>query len=176
MSPLHLTALQALRGAELPLTVSEQAEITAAISPLGRDDEAIAKVLSRGRTRVVSRNITERGVRTLPVAPRHRHALLQVFVDAAAATPAWLLPTLTGMNVPQADQVALADDLSSALRWLRNPDGLDVGSSAARNMLDLIAIAVADAAPACAAAKAWATEPAPVTAREVTVLLNTLEA
>lgn len=134
--------------------------------------QAIADALSVGRTRVVSRMITERGVRALPVLPRSRHALLQTLRDAATTTPAWLVPTLTALGVPQEDHAAMADDIASAHGWLLNADGLDIGTSAARSMLDLIAASVPAAAAACAAVKALATVPDPIAHTQVGAALR----
>jgi hypothetical protein len=131
------------------------------------DTQAIADALSVGRVRVVSRHITERGVRALPVLPRSRHALLQTLCDAAQAAPPWLVPTLTALGVPAEDHAAMADDLASAHGWLLNADGLDIGTAAARSMLDLIAATVPAATQACLAVKALAEEPDPITHTQV---------
>ena len=139
-----------------------------------RTDGAIAELLSVGRKQVSPRHITERGVRALGVLPRHRLALLTVLKDAEAAVPAWFIPTLTAIGIPTADHAALADDIRSAYYWIKNADGLDVGASGARGMLDIIAAAVPDAAPACVAVKALAETPNPVSVNAVSDALNSI--
>lgn len=129
--------------------------------------QAIADILSVGRVRVIPRHITERGVRALSVLPRSRHALLQTLKDAAGTSPAWLVPALTAAGVPTEDHAAMSDDLASAYTWLLNADGLDVGTTAARSMLDLIAAMVPAATQACLAVKALAEEPDPITHTQV---------
>jgi hypothetical protein len=163
MTPQQQVALEALVGRAL--TEDEVAQVAPLVA--AGATQAIADILSVGRKRVVSMRITERGVRMLPVLPRSRHALLQVLRDAAQSTPAWLAPVLTAAGVPAEDHPALADDLSSAHGWLLNADGLDIGTAAARNMLDMIAAAVPAAAAACAAVKAMAEEADPVTHTQV---------
>lgn len=124
-----------------------------------------------GITTVEPRMLTTRGVRALPgVLPRSRHALLQVLKDAANATPAWFVPTLTALGVPSEDHAAMADDLASAwdaLNAFAEGGGLDVGSAAARGMLDIIAASVPESAAACTAVKALAEVPAPVAEFEI---------
>lgn len=134
--------------------------------------QAIAEALSVGRVRIVSRHVTERGVRALPVLPRSRHSLLTTLQAAATQTPSWLVPTLTALGIPSEDHAAYADDLGSAYRWLTNADGLDIGTAAARSMLDLIAASVPAAAAACAAVKALAEVPDPVTHEQVGAALR----
>lgn len=138
-----------------------------------RNDGAIAAALSATLPpEVVPRHLTERGVRALPVSPRSRHALLQTLRDAAVAAPPWLAPTLTALGIPAEDHAAMADDLASAHRWLLDADGIDVGTSAARSMLDLIAATVPAAAPACAAVKALAEVTAVLPVSAVSAALN----
>lgn len=168
MTPQQQTALETLVGRAL--TADEVSAIDGWL-PARRDDQ-IAALLSTGRKRVVSRHVTERGVRALAVLPRARFALLDCLRTAANTEPAWLSPTLTALGVPAQDHPAYADDLASAWRWLLSPDGLDIGSPAARSMLDLIAANVTAAAPACAAVKALAEEPAPITVGAVSDALN----
>lgn len=168
MTPQQQSALETLAGRAL--TDSEVTQITPLVA--AGATQAIADILSVGRKRIVSRHLTERGVRALAVLPRSRHALLQTLRDAAQSTPAWLVPTLTAVGVPAEDHAALADDLASAHGWLLNADGLDIGAASARSMLDVIAAAVPSAAPACAAVKALAEEPDPITHTQVGAALK----
>lgn len=150
MTPQQQAALEA--GAGRALT----AEDITVLDPLVaiRADGEIATHLSVGRVKVVSRMLSERGVRALPVLPRARLALLQTLKDAQSAQPAWLPTVLTAAGIPAADHPAIADDLASAYPWLQQDAGLDVGNPSVRAMLDLIAIGVPAAASACAALKA----------------------
>lgn len=134
--------------------------------------DAIAERLSETLPpRIVPATISERGVRILPVAPRHRFALLRVLRQAEQAPPAWLSPALTAAGVPPEDHEAIADDLACAHRWLLQEAGIDVGTAAVRSLLDLIAQAVPDAAPACDAAKALAEQDDAVSEWDVRVAL-----
>lgn len=168
MTAEQKAALEALVGRAL--TTDETTQIDGWL-PMRRDD-LIAGLLSTGRKRVVSRHLTERGVRTLAVQPRSRHALLQALRDAATTMPTWLDGALQAAGVASEDRPAFADDLASAHRWLLSSDGLDVGSAAARGMLDMIAANVTAAAAACAAVKALAEVADPISPRQVSDALN----
>lgn len=127
------------------------------------DTQALAEALSAGRTRRVTRLVTTRSVRALEgVLPRSRHALLEVLRLAETTEPTWLVPALTAAGVPAEDHAALAADLASAwsaLNAYTDGGGIDVGSTAARTMLDIIAAAVPDTAAACAAVKTMGEAP-----------------
>lgn len=151
--------------------IAASPELTALAEPPA-NTQAIADALSVGRQRVVPYHISERGVRAMPVLPRSRHALLQTLHDAAQAAPPWLTPALTAIGLPAEDHPAIADDLASAYGWLLNADGLDIGTDAARSMLDLIAMTVPAAASACMAIKALAEEPDPITHTQVGAALR----
>ena len=170
MTPQQQAALEGLVG-----RVLTQGEIDS-IAPMvaARTDGLIAESLSLGRIQLSSRHITERGVRALNVLPRHRMALLTVLKDAEVSVPGWFVPTLTAIGVPAADHAALSDDIKSAYYWLKNADGLDIGASGARGMLDIIAAAVPDAAPACVAVKALAELPNPISVNAVSDALNNI--
>lgn len=171
MTPAQIQALEALAGrALLP---SEQEAIDAMIQ--AGNHGAIAAVLSVGRTKRVSRFLTARGVRTLSVLPRSRYALLTTLRDAAQQQPAWLVPVLTAAGVPVEDHPALADDLASAHGWIHQEAGLDVGTSAAWNMLDAIAAGVPAAADACQAVKELSLQPDPIHHSAVSAALQGAE-
>lgn len=119
------------------------------------------------QTVVVEYFITERGVRSLDVAPVSRKALLDTIKAAQTETPAWAGAVMDGAGISAADQVVYLDDLASAWPWLVREGGVNVGASGARLMLDLIAAGVPDAAEACAAVKALAEVPDVVSVHQV---------
>lgn len=86
------------------------------------DTVALAAALSQGRTRVRSRMMSERGILDqYPGGPVQADALLTT-LEAFAATP-----------TPMASIVA------RAIRFLRQPDGIDLGAPATQVMLDALA-------------------------------------
>ena len=173
MTPAQQTALEGLAGR--PLDAGELATLTPLVA--ARNDVAIAATLSPLRAPVIAeRRVSELGVRrALGVVDASR--LMGILKASAAAAEAgsvepWLAAVLTGMGVPPADHAAYQETVGSAWRWLNQPEGLDVGSSAARAMLDLIAGGNADVAAACAAIKALADQPVPVSVADVSAALN----
>lgn len=169
MSPAQRFALETL--VDRALTEGEVAQIDQHLP--GRRDDLIAGILSAGRTRLEPMRVTERSVRDLPsVLPRSRFALLNTLRTAETAAPAWFAATLAAIGVPPEDHAALADDLASAWRWLTTEGGIDISSSAARSMLDIIASGVPEAAAACAAVKALPLRPAPISTGAVSDALN----
>ncbi len=170
MTPEQLNAIEAVRGA--PLSQDQIDRITPLVD--ARIDAPAAVIASEGLQPVLQRtDITERGVQELPVLPRAWFALLTVIKDAAAQEPAWLAPTLAAVGVPAEDRPALAYSLSTAYAWIRpGGSGLDIASAPARAMLDVIAAAVPDAAPACAALKLKGERARTITAAVLTETLN----
>ena len=172
MTPQQQASLETLIGAALT-----QAQVDE-IGPLvdARNDAAVAAALSVGRKVVVSTLVTARAVRAVgSVLPRSRLALLTALQDAASTEPAWLAPTLTALGVPTEDHPAMADDLASAwgaLNSFTDGGGIDIGTSAARGMIDIIAAAVPAAAAACNAVKALAERPSRIDANQVSEVLN----
>lgn len=172
MLPAQQAALEAVAGRVL------DAGDLAALDPLlnVRDDIAIAAHLSVGRVRVGEHRVSELGVRRcLGVVPASR--LLKVLRDSAVAADSgavepWLVTTLTGMGVPASDHDAYQETVGSAWRWLTQAEGLDVGASAARDMLDLIAAGVPAVATACAAIKGLAVVDDPLSSAAVSAALN----
>jgi hypothetical protein len=135
MKPAEQSALQGLVESEL------SAEELLALEPLveARNDVGIATLLSAGRTRLVPRLITARGVRgalTVPQASR----FLALLKDAAGATdlPAWLDVALRMIGVPAEDHPAYLDMFACAHEWLQG-NGLDLGDPTTRAGLDIIA-------------------------------------
>jgi hypothetical protein len=162
MTPSQKQAIETLIGRSL--TVQEESQIN---GHLTTGNFAAIAAMFAPKVVVYSRQITERGVRTTPVAPRHRYALLDTLRQASENVPAWFLPTLAALGVPEVDRAGMADDLQSAWYWLRDPDGVDIGSASVRSMLDIIAAAVPDAAPACLAVKQLAERQVPFTYLDV---------
>lgn len=139
-----------------------------ALQALVPDAVALAAALSAGRTRVQSRMISTRGMREGPRPAAQQ--LIAVLRAAETAPPAWLSPALSAAGIPEALHASYADDLASAYAWLQG-DGLDIGSPAVRPMLDLIAVAQPDTAPACAWLKGLAEVAAPVSEFAVRVAI-----
>lgn len=128
----------------------------------------LASIVSVGRVAVSSRMISERGVRAAlgPVAGSQFLNLLRA-LSTAQDVPAWLTAVLTGLNVPEADHVYYLETLACAYDWVRSADGLDIGDATTRQFLDLIAAGNPGLASACAALKALAERPNPVTWEQV---------
>ena len=128
--------------------------------------QGVAEALP-AQTVVVEYFITDRGVRSLDVAPVSRKALLDTIKAAQTEAPAWAGAVMDGAGISAADQAVYLDDLASAWPWLVREGGINVGASGARLMLDLIATGVPDAAEACAAVKALAEVPEAITWQQV---------
>jgi hypothetical protein len=114
------------------------------------DTVAIAAALSQGRTTVQPRRMSEAGVLERypggPVAADAVLAKLEGF--AASAHP-------------------LAGVVRRALRFLAQAEGLDIGASATRTMLDALAAGGAITADECASLKGLAAVPDPVAELDV---------
>lgn len=105
-----------------------------------RNDAGAAALLSVGRTKLVPRQITARGVRAvLPIVQAVRFLTLLRDIASADTAPAWLTTILTQMGVPEADQFAYMDTFASGHAWLLQEAGIDLGSPTTRGMLDIIA-------------------------------------
>lgn len=142
MTPQQKSALETLLG--VAMTVAQEAEIGPLVD--ARNDTAVAAALSVGRTQFSTLMITKRTLVALDefgVLPRSAYALISVLKTA------W--PALTSYT---------------------SEGGLDVGKSGVRSMLDLIAVAVPEAASACAAVKDLAKIDAPISVRDVWEALN----
>lgn len=152
MTPTQQAALEGIAGRAL--TQQEIEQIDPLLDPDNRDDVAItAKLQALRPPAYVETRITELGVRRLAVLPRHRFALLEAFREAEAGPPAWASAALEAAQVPAEDRPALLDDLASGWRWLQTPPGIDIAAPGARQLLDVIAVGVPQAAPACEAVK-----------------------
>lgn len=167
MTPTQQQALEALVGRALT-----QAEVDA-ITPLVASGatQAIADILSVGRTRMRGMVITERGVReNLSITQGALFLKTLRELSEAADAPTWLTTTLAAIGVPEGDRWAYFDALQCGWPWLR-AQGLDVGTSKVRDLLDLLAAGQAAGGPAvaaaCATLKALGVEPNPITHTEV---------
>lgn len=115
MTPQQQAALEALAGRGL--TPSEVAEITPLVA--FRNTQAIADILSVGRTKVVSHFASERGIlERYPGGPLQADALLAAL--EGFATTAHPMARIVGR----------------ALKFLAQPEGLDIGSPATQALLD----------------------------------------
>lgn len=175
MTPAQQSALEALAGRAL------EPGALATLDPLvaARNDVAIAAALSVGRVSVGERRVSELGVRKLlGVVPASR--LLSLLRASAAAADAgtiepWLATVLSGMGVAAEDHDAYQETIGSAWRWLTQPEGLDIGDAAARDMLDLVAAGNAALAASCVTLKAAAEQPDPIHFNRVSYALNIAE-
>lgn len=85
-------------------------------------DQAIADILSAGRTKIVQRMVSERGIlNDYPAGP--------VAADAVLTK----LETFAGAGH------ALSSVVGRAIRFLRDPDGIDIGAASTRAMLMALA-------------------------------------
>ncbi len=174
MTPQQIAAIDSLRTAPGvlggPLSQDQIDRLTPLVAI--RNDADGAVIASEGLTRIEPRMLSERGVQSLPVLPRHYGALMDVLEQASVSTPAWFVPVLEALGVPTEDHAALTRALGSGYRWLLQDAGLDVGAKGTRDMLDIIAAGAPEAAPACAAAKALAVKPAPISVNAYSNALN----
>lgn len=151
MTPNERDALQEL--VERTLTEEEEAAIDAAL-PQRRDD-VIAALLSLGRVKVVSHLASERGVlERYPAGPLAADEMLAALESFAAG------------------QHALSRIVGRALRFLGQPEGLDIGSPATQVLLVQLVEAGALTEAQRAALVQMATVPDPITTNQVSDALN----
>lgn len=112
--------------------------------------QAIADALSAGRTKVVSHFASERGIlERFPLGPIAGDALLtKLDTFAATAHP-------------------MASIVKRAMKFLGQPEGLDLGSPATQGLLDQLALGGVMTAEERAGLRAMATVADPVTHTEV---------
>jgi hypothetical protein len=109
------------------------------------DTNALAAALSQGRTRIRSRMLSERGILDqYPGGPVQADALLTI-LESFAATP-----------------VPLASIVGRALRFLRQPEGIDLGAPATQVMMDALAQAGVITATQREHLRSMVTEPDPI--------------
>lgn len=151
MTPQQQTALEAL--VSRTLTAEEVVQIDALL-PTGSVG-AIAALLSVGRTRVVSHFASERGIlERFPLGPIAGDALLTK-LDAFAATAH-----------------PMASIVKRAMKFLGQPEGLDLGSPATQGLLDQLALGGVMTAEERAGLKTMATAPNPVAVADVETALK----
>ena len=152
MTPQQRTALEALVGRAL--TAEEVTEITPLVA--FRNTQAIADILSVGRTRVQSHFASERGIlERYPGGPLQADALLAA-LEGFAASPH-----------------PMARIVGRALKFLAQPEGLDIGSPATQALLDQLAPGVLSAEQR-AGLRAMATVNDPITHTQVGAVLEGL--
>jgi hypothetical protein len=130
-------------------------------------DAAVAQIISGKRTRLVSKTVTERGVRAA-MSIMDGSLFIKTLRELSEATtaPAWLTTVLTAMGVPGPAQWAYFETLQCGYPWLR-ADGLDVGEPTVRQLLDLLAAGVPSLGAATVQLKSLGVVPDPVTADQV---------
>ena len=158
------------------MTPEQQADLRAAIHAdpacaealANKDCQALAIIRSVGRTRTISRAVTERGIRAvLPVKEASRFIVM--LKELSEGVPAWLDALLAAAGVPADEYGDYAETFSCAYVWLRQEAGLDIGVDRTRSMLDLLANAPGGHALAASTIKALAEVPDPYTALEIGV-------
>lgn len=151
MTPNERSALEALAGRAF--TAEDDAVIDAAL-PARRDD-LIAAHLSTGRARVVSHFASERGIlERFPLGPLAADELLAA-LEAFAQTAH-----------------PMARIVGRALKFLAQPEGLDIGAPATQGLIDqLVAGGVLTEAQRDGL-RAMATQPDPITTNQVSDALN----
>jgi hypothetical protein len=142
MTPQQQTALEGLVGRAL--TEAEVEQITPLVAQQGTT-QAIADILSAGRTRVVSHFASERGV-------------LERFPGGALAADA-LMTKLEGFA---ATAHPMASIVKRALKFLAQAEGLDIGSPATLGLIDALQAGGVITAEERNGLRAMATQAAPI--------------
>jgi hypothetical protein len=162
MTPAQQAALEALAGRALTEAEVEQ------ITPLVADGstQAIADILSVGRTEVRSRIISARGIAELfPGGPVPAEVVMLKLEGARDAM----------LGLPDTPENAVSRVIGSLLRrQLKrlDDDGLDMGSPALRGMLDQFVTLGILTAEETAALKGMAVFPVPITHTQVGAALT----
>lgn len=151
MTPQQRAALEALVGRSL--TTAEVEQITPLVAAGAW--QSIANILSAGRTRVTSHFASERGILERfpggPVAADALLAKLEAFAEAGQP---------------------LSRITARAIRFLRQPEGLDIGSPATQAMLGAITQAGVITAEEFAGLRAMTLRPDPITDGQVVAALG----
>ena len=116
------------------------------------NDQTIADILNVGRTRRVSRMITERGIReALPI--KDASVFLRALRELSTATeiPPGIAELLTAAGVDPTDHWAYFETLQCGWGWLKSEEGLDIGSQRVIEPLQLIGGGIIETSPACVA-------------------------
>lgn len=153
MTPLTRSALDVLVGS----TISD--ETAAEVDALGTDYAGIAELLSIGRTHVAPTLMTERGViSTLGSVAG---------VEFLEALEAFVVATLPDGHPLKPHQKAVG----RAVGWLKH-DGIDVGDTLTRTLLDGMVAAGVLQGTSVTAVKARAVKPNPLTEVEVAAAMT----
>jgi hypothetical protein len=153
VTPAELTALEGLVGRQLTLTELEQIDVW--LPP--RRDDLIAALLSTGRTRLVSHFASERGI-----LDRYQGPGGPIGADA-------LLSKIEGFAL---SAHPLAGIVKRAVKFLGQPEGIDLGSQGVQGILQLLTQGGVITAEERAALVAMATQPDPITTNQVSDALN----
>ena len=160
MTPQQQTALDSLAGRAL--TTAEVEQIAPLVAADVRADAQIAAILSVGRTGLVSRMTSARGLAESYVGgPIGAEIVLMKLEGARDAM----------LSSPDPQQQVLGSLLRRQLGFLAG-EGLDFSSGALRAMLDQFAALGILTADEVAGLKAIAVRPAPLDVRAVTIALN----
>jgi hypothetical protein len=131
-----------------PHIVPSEPKVSADVARAG--DQAIADILSAGRVKVVPRMVSERGIlNDYPGGPIEADAVLSNLETYAGAGQ------------------ALSSVVNRAIRFLRDPDGIDIGAASTRAMLDALAGGGVITAAECAGLKSLAEQPEIITHADV---------
>jgi hypothetical protein len=152
MTPEFLRALQAeilANPACQPFIHTNEMPKISGVEAMAKD-RAIAEIISAGRTKTVSHFASERGVlERYPGGPLEADTLLGKLEAFAQTTH------------------PMARIVGRALKFLAQPEGLDVGSPATQTLLGQLAAGGVITATERAGLQAMATVPDPVTAEQV---------
>lgn len=138
-----------------------------------RDDDAkVAEIISKGRKRIASNFVSERGVRqALSVVDAAKMIKLFRDIESATSLPAEISSTLLSIGIGVADHWAYLDTLQCAYGWLKD-GGIDVGASKTIDLLDIIALAYPDLRQACKSIRALGEQDDPVSPADVSRALR----
>lgn len=138
---------------EIRAAIAASAELQA-LASYGAS-QAIADALSVGRTKTVSHFASERGIlERFPLGPVAGDAMLTK-LDAFAATAH-----------------PMASIVKRAMKFLAQPEGLDIGSPATQGLLDQLAVGGVITVEERAGLKVMATVPNPVPVADVEIALR----
>lgn len=133
-------------------------------------DQAIADIISAGRTRLVSNAVNERGLRSkLTIAEGALFVKTLRELQAATSPPVWLFAAL--QKEPKEEIEAYLDTLQCCYPWLQS-EGLDVGDETVRLLLDVLAAGIPALAPGVSKLKRLGEETDPVSVSEVSLALR----
>ncbi len=131
------------------------ADPTLASLALSRNDAEIARLLSVGRTKVSSHFASERGIlERFPLGPIAADALLTKLETFAAAGQ------------------AMSSIVNRAMKFLAQPEGLDIGATTTQGLLDGLEAGGVITAAERNGLRTMATKADPITSEQVSAALN----